>query len=60
MQRLKKGEKVEQTKEFIECFELCKNSLTSKPVLAYPDFEKEFKLTTDASNNATGVILSQK
>jgi hypothetical protein len=37
-----------------------KAHLTSAPILAYPDFEKEFILFTDASDLALGAILSQK
>jgi hypothetical protein len=33
--------------------------LTEKPLLKYPDYTKPFVLTTDASNEALGVILSQ-
>ncbi|CAF4948257.1 unnamed protein product [Pieris macdunnoughi] len=40
-------------------FELLKEKLTSAPVLSYPDFTKPFILTTDASNHALGVVLSQ-
>ena len=58
-QCLKKDGKVEHTKEFIDCFNTCKNILTSEPVLAYPDFSKPFELTTDASNYAISGILSQ-
>ena len=36
-----------------------KIALCSAPVLRYPDFEKEFALTTDASNIGCGAILSQ-
>jgi len=56
---LKKNERVIDTKEFIDCFQTCKNVLTSEPVVAYPNFEKPFKLITDASNFAIGTILSQ-
>ena len=56
---LKKDQKVEHTSEFIEWFETCKSVLTSEPVLAYPDFDKPFELTTDASKFAVGAILSQ-
>jgi RNase H-like domain found in reverse transcriptase/Reverse transcriptase (RNA-dependent DNA polymerase)/Integrase zinc binding domain len=56
---LKKGQKVEHTKSFIECFNVCKNLLTSEPILAYPDFSKTFELMTDASNYAIGAVLMQ-
>jgi len=31
----------------------------SKPILQYPDFSEEFILTTDASNDGAGAVLSQ-
>ena len=40
-------------------FETLKNCLITAPVLAYPDFSKEFIITTDASDVAIGAILSQ-
>uniref|UniRef100_A0A6V7JFY2 Reverse transcriptase domain-containing protein n=1 Tax=Bracon brevicornis TaxID=1563983 RepID=A0A6V7JFY2_9HYME len=40
-------------------FEILKEKLTSAPVLQYPQFDKPFVLTTDASNRAIGAILSQ-
>ena len=43
-----------------KCFETLKNALTSSPCLAYPDMEKPFILTTDASTVALSYILSQK
>jgi hypothetical protein len=36
-----------------------KKALSSAPILAYPDFNESFILTTDASDYATGAILSQ-
>lgn len=41
-------------------FEKLKQALTSAPVLAFPDMNKEFILTSDASGTAIGYILSQK
>lgn len=58
-QCLKKGEKIEHTNEFKQTFELCKNILCNDPILQFPDFEKPFNLTTDASNFALGAVLSQ-
>jgi transposase InsO family protein len=40
-------------------FETLKNLLTQAPILQYPDFQKPFNLTCDASNYAIGCILSQ-
>jgi len=42
-----------------EAFTTLKDLLTSEPLLQYPDFTKPFVLTTDASNEALGAILSQ-
>lgn len=45
----------------INSFNKLKNALMSEDVLlAYPDFSKEFHLTTDASNYALGAVLSQE
>lgn len=57
--QLKKDMVITHTKEFVETFELCKTILTSSHVLQYPDFEKPFVLTTDASDFAIGAVLSQ-
>ena len=56
---LKKGASITHNKEFVDCFESCKNLLMNEPILQYPDFEKTFNLTTDASNVAIGAVLSQ-
>lgn len=58
-QCLKKGRKITLDTEYVNCFEKCKILLTNDPILQYPDFSKEFNLTTDASNVAIGAILSQ-
>lgn len=56
---LKKNHKVIHSPEFLDAFEKCKQLLTNDPILQYPDFDKEFVLTTDASDVALGAVLSQ-
>ena len=59
-QCLKKGSKIDiHDPEYINCFEHCKTLLINDPILQYPDFSKEFILTTDASKLAIGAVLSQ-
>lgn len=58
-QCLKKGSKITLDQNYINCFEHCKTLLINDPILQYPDFDKEFLLTTDASNVAIGAVLSQ-
>ena len=36
-----------------------KNALISAPVLRFPNFKEQFTLTTDASNQGLGAVLSQ-
>jgi hypothetical protein len=40
-------------------FVTLKTTLTTEPLLQYPDFTRPFVLTTDASNDANGAVLSQ-
>jgi len=47
---------VEQQKAFNKL----KRVFTMKPVLAAPDLDKEFRVEADASNYATGEVLSMK
>lgn len=56
---LKKNAKILHNKEFLDCFEKCKQLLINAPILKYPDFEQPFILTTDASDVAIGAVLSQ-
>lgn len=59
-QCLKKGSKITPNDiNYVDCFETCKKLLTNDPILQYPDFDKDFILTTDASNFAIGAVLSQ-
>jgi hypothetical protein len=39
---------------------LLKGKIVSSPILVFPDFTREFMLTTDASAIAVGAVLSQK
>jgi hypothetical protein len=55
---LKKDANFEWADNQERAFQNLKTKLTSKPILQYPDFAKEFILTTDASNEG-GAILSQ-
>lgn len=45
--------------EYIEAFLNLKKIIASDQILAYPDFNLPFILTTDASNFAVGAVLSQ-
>ena len=40
-------------------FDSLKTKLLTLPVLAYPDFNKDFTLKTDASKHGLSTILSQ-
>lgn len=58
---LKKGTEINMNdQEYNESFSKLKKIIASDQVLAYPDFELPFILTTDASNYALGAVLSQK
>ena len=41
-------------------FEMLKKAFTTAPVLKIPNDKDSFKLSIDASNFATGTVLSQK
>ena len=43
-----------------QAFEDLKKQLTEAPVLAYPDFSKEFILESDASTMGLGAVLAQQ
>lgn len=56
---LKKGKKITLDSDYVNAFNKCKTLLTNDPILQYPDFTRDFLLTTDASNVAIGAVLSQ-
>jgi len=57
---LKKGIDFKWTLRHTNAFNQLKDALMHAPVLAFPDFKKEFILTTDASALALGAILTQE
>lgn len=56
---LRKNAKFEWLENHQVAFETLKNILMSPTILQHPDFSKEFIISTDASNEACGAILSQ-
>jgi len=56
---LKKDVKFNWDDNCQKAFDKLKSILCSEPILQYPDFTKQFILTTDASGKAIGAILSQ-
>jgi len=56
---LKKDAKFVWTEAQENAFQHLKSKLISRPILRYPDFLKEFILTTDAGNSGLGTVLSQ-
>jgi hypothetical protein len=56
---LKKDAKYVWEEEQEIAFQTLEQKLMSQPILQYPDFSREFILTTDASNEGTGAVLSQ-
>lgn len=57
---LRKGVNFVWNSEHRQSFQLLKQHLLSPRILQYPDFSKDFILTTDASDVACGAILSQQ
>ena len=42
-----------------DCFDTLRVRLVSAPILAFPDFSKQFIVDTDASEDGIGGVLSQ-
>ena len=57
---LKKNRKFEWTPVCEDAFNKLRALLATAPVLKAPDFQREFKLATDASDNACGAVLLQE
>ena len=56
----RKGAQYQWTADCEVAFETLKSKLLAPPILAYPDFGKDFVLETDASKHGLGAILSQR
>ena len=56
---LKKGAKYEWTDAQEQAFRGLQSRLISPPILRYPDYSRKFILTTDASGEGVGAVLSQ-
>ncbi|GJQ88522.1 hypothetical protein Trydic_g4933 [Trypoxylus dichotomus] len=56
---LKKNATFDWATEQQESFDQLRGELLTEPILQYPDFSREFILTTDASQFAVGAVLSQ-
>ena len=55
-----KNVKFEWTEECKNAFKNIKIKLSKETLLAYPDFEEEFQIHTDASHTQLGAVISQK
>jgi hypothetical protein len=56
---LKRDAKFEWAEAQVQAFQKLKGKLVAQPILQYPDFTREFIVTTDASNDVLGAVLSQ-
>ena len=56
---LAKEQPFQWTSSCEQAFQTLKEALTTAPILVYPDFQKQFILSTDASATAISFILSQ-
>ncbi len=54
-----KGAQFKWTPDCQAAFDQLKHRLTSPPILAFPSFDRCFRVDTDASDNGTGAVLSQ-
>lgn len=56
----KRNSKFKWTIEAQSAFDLLKEALSNPPILAHPDFDKTFVLTTDSSHFALSGVLQQR
>ncbi len=55
---LKEEEPIEWGQAQQEAFDIIKNKLATESIKAYPDFNKLFRLYTDASDTGLGAVLT--
>lgn len=56
----KKDVNYEWSEECEHAFTTLREKLVTQPIVTYPNFDKPFALTCDASSNAVGAVLSQE
>ena len=56
---VEKGKEFQWSDECQKAFDTLRHRLTTPPIIAFPDFTKEFILDTDASDSGLGTVLSQ-
>lgn len=56
---IKKSNKFVWTQEAEDSLNILKKALSSTPILATPDFDKEFTIQSDACNSGMGAVLTQ-
>jgi hypothetical protein len=59
-QLLRKDSELEWTQKCQVSFDALKEKLITEPILAYPNFQRTFYLTTDGSAKGLGAVLSQR
>lgn len=57
---IRKRKKFQWTPTAQKSFEILKQKLSEPPILTHPNFNKQFILSTDSSDNALGASLGQK
>ena len=57
---LRKGVTFQWSEQCQQAFEELRSRLVSHPIIGFPDMNKPFTLTTDASGTGLGYVLSQK
>ena len=56
----RKSEQVLLSEDALKAFQALKQACMSTPIIAFPDYTKDFLLETDASKEGLGAVLSQK